>query len=131
MNVEEALNKAVFGRLSLGSYKVNDGWFEADKLPLITIGEIVVEPGQMKVNEDWFLMFTIHTWSNKSSSLEVKQMNHFARECLEEAQVPGYRVSSRLVRTLTLKEKQSDNSLIYHGVTQYRYRVYKEEINHG
>lgn len=126
--MEIELQKALFSRLSLNSYKVNDGWFEGDLLPLITIGEIQIEAGQVKTNEDWQLFVTIHTWSKQQSSLQVKQMNEFVRLQLDDVEIADYRVSSRLIRTLSMKEKQEDGSLIHHGVTQYRFRILKEEI---
>lgn len=127
MNVELELQKAIFTQLSSSSYKVNDGWFEGDILPLITIGEVNLELNDTKVNDGWQLIVTVHTWSNRTSSLQSKEMNYFVREKLGLVEIQDYRVSSRLVRTVTLKEKDGD-SILHHGVTQYRYKILKEEI---
>ena len=128
MNMEIALQQALFTELSATAYKVTDGWYQEDILPLINIGEIQMEPGQVKTNEDNFFLVTIHTWSKGTSSLQLKQMNGAVRDALQETTIADYRVSARLIRTVTLKEKQEDNSLVYHGATQYRFRILKEEI---
>lgn len=128
MNMEIELQKSLFTELSLGSYTVNDGWYKEANLPLINIGEIQVEDGQAKVNEDWLLLVTVHTWSKGTSSTQLKQMNQFVRDAFENAGISDYRVSAKLIRTVTMKEPQEDGSLIYHGVTQYRMRILKEEI---
>lgn len=128
MNMEIALQQALFTKLSATAYKVTDGWYQEDSLPLINIGEIQMEPGQVKTSEDNFFLVTIHTWSKGTSSLQLKQMNGAVRDALQETTIADYRVSARLIRTVTLKEKQEDNSLVYHGVTQYRFRILKEEI---
>lgn len=128
MNMEIELQSSLFTQLSLGSYTVNDGWYSEQSLPLINIGEIQLEDGQAKVNEDWLLLVTIHSWSKGTSSVQLKGMNQFIRDALDSAVIDGYRVSAKLIRTVTMKEPQEDGSLIYHGVTQYRFRILKEEI---
>lgn len=136
MNVEIELQKAVFAALSSAAYRVTDGWYEEESLPLINIGEMEVESGQSKVNENWVLNLAVHTWSEKTSSLEVKQMNYHVRQALAQVELEGYRVGGQLVRTFTLKETQQQttgatNASLFHGVTFYRFHIMKEEPSNG
>lgn len=142
MNVEIELQTALFSALSSPAYTVKDGWYEEEALPLINIGEMEIEEGGSKVNDDWYVTIAIHTWSANTSSAEIKNMNHHAREALESASIPGYRVTGRLVRTFSTKEAQTFNNgriqntkavdvSLYHGVTFYRFYILKEELAHG
>ena len=136
MNVEIELQKALFLALSSPTYKVKDGWYAEESLPLINIGDMEVEDGQSKVNDDWYVNVSVHSWSSSRSSIEIKNMNHHIREGLDDVSIPGYRVTGRLVRTATLKEKQQQDTravtaTLYHGVTFYRFYILKEELAHG
>lgn len=136
MNVEIELQQALFSALSSPAYTVKDGWYTEESLPLINIGDMEVEDGQSKVNDDWYVNISMHSWSSSKSSMEVKSMNHHIRQGLDNVSIPGYRVTGKLIRTATLKETQQQDTravteTLYHGVTFYRFYILKEELAHG
>lgn len=127
---EIELQKRIYQALtSSDTYAVNDGWFEDSKLPLITIGDFRLEDGITKVSEGYIVTVMIHSWSDSSSSTEIKQMNHYIRGLMNELTMDGYRLSSKLLLSFTQKEKpdMSNDKIIHHGLNNYRFLIFKEE----
>lgn len=113
------LQKAIYSKLSTGDYPVYDALPLNTPMPYIVIGEEQLLMSDTKTENRTNHIVTIHTWSNKQSSMEIKTMNDYVVKSINDTlAVQGYEIDLVTLSFLqTLKQIEQD-SYIYHGVIQ-------------
>lgn len=113
MGATVELQKAVYSTLSTSVYKVFDSLPSKQAMPFIVIGEDTLLFADTKTEGRSRHVLTIHCWSDKTSSLEVRGMNDFVMQSLFQLEkVNGYHVD--FVELELAQVFKSEDK--YHGV---------------
>lgn len=113
------LQKAIFSKLKTGIYPVYDALPLNTAMPYLVIGEESLLQNSTKTEKRTNHIVTIHSWSNKQGSMEIKTMNDFVINSIDDTlKVAGYTVDLVTLQfNQTIKQVEQD-TYIYHGVTQ-------------
>lgn len=112
------LQKAIYSKLS-EQYSVFDALPLDAPMPYIVIGEEQLLNNDTKTEGRTKHIVTIHTWSNKQSSAEIKTMNNYVVKSINEnLMVNGFIVDIATLDMTTTIKMLEQNSYVYHGVSQ-------------
>lgn len=121
------LQKAIYSALKNGSYSVFEIAPPNIAFPYITIGEETLTTDDTKTNKRTVHNVTIHTWSEGSSSAEIKVMNHFVlTTILNNLKVNGFYLDMVSLELQTTIKEQDSDSTIFHGVLQFEITLTKK-----
>ncbi|WP_129692318.1 tail completion protein gp17 [Gottfriedia acidiceleris] len=134
MGASVELQKAVFNALT-GAYPVYDDVSTPIQMPYILLGDETVNRNDPKGEQLSEHVLTIHAYSNYSGSKQVKEMNDYIITKLVNQQitVTGFTVCRNGLELAEVSKELdanrvtlSDNVIIYHGIVQVRFHLYKD-----
>lgn len=119
-----AIQKAIYEKLSEGTYKVVEVLPRDDSFPFIQIGEDVLMDDDTKTHHRTNHSITLHTWSKSLSSVEAKEMNDYVMNAMRDGfTVEGYTLENIELELLTTVREKGDNYNIFHGIVQYQFTL--------
>ncbi|PET77594.1 hypothetical protein CN514_00945 [Bacillus sp. AFS001701] len=134
MGASVELQKAVYNALN-GTYPVYDDVSTPLQMPYILIGDETLNRNDPKGEQLSEFVLTIHSFSNYSGSKQAKEMNEYIINKLVDQRitVTGFTVCRNGLELAEVNKELdanrvtlSDNVIIYHGIVQVRFHLYKD-----